>query len=110
MKERIHFDNYSKLDSRMWKILEAEKVKKTDKLLNLNVHTGIDDRTIVSGIAAHYAPEDIIGKTVLVLLNLAPRKIRGIESQGMILMAEDAEGTLSFLASEKDFGEGPTVA
>ena len=80
------------------------------KLLKLKVHTGIDERTIVSGIAAHYAPEEIIGKTVLVLLNLAPRKIRGIESQGMILMAENAEGALSFLASEKEFGEGPTVA
>jgi methionyl-tRNA synthetase len=73
------------------------------------VHTGIDERTIVSGIAEHYSPEEIIGKTVLVLLNLAPRKIRGIESQGMILMAENAEGELSFLSSEKEFGEGPTV-
>ena len=110
MKELINFDDFSKLDMRMGKILEAEKVENADKLLKLKVHTGIDERTIVSGIAAHYTPEEIIGKTVLVLLNLAPRKIRGIESQGMILMAEDAEGTLSFLASEKDFGEGPTVA
>jgi methionyl-tRNA synthetase len=110
MKDLINFDDFSKMDMRMGKILEAEKVENADKLLKLKVHTGIDERTIVSGIAAHYAPEDIIGKTVLVLLNLAPRKIRGIESQGMILMAENAEGTLSFLASEKDFGEGPTVA
>jgi methionyl-tRNA synthetase len=110
MKELINFDDFSKLDMRMGKILEAEKVENADKLLKLKVHTGIDERTIVSGIAAYYTPEEIIGKTVLVLLNLAPRKIRGIESQGMILMAEDAEGTLSFLASEKDFGEGPTVA
>ena len=110
MKELINFDDFSKLDMRMGKILEAEKVENADKLLKLKVLTGIDERTIVSGIAAHYTPEEIIGKTVLVLLNLAPRKIRGIESQGMILMAEDAEGTLSFLASEKDFGEGPTVA
>jgi methionyl-tRNA synthetase len=110
MKDLINFDDFSKMDMRMGKILAAEKVENADKLLKLKVHTGIDERTIVSGIAAHYAPEDIIGKTVLVLLNLAPRKIRGIESQGMILMAENAEGTLSFLASEKDFGEGPTVA
>jgi methionyl-tRNA synthetase len=110
MKDLINFDDFSKMDLRMGKILEAEKVENADKLLKLKVHTGIDERTIVSGIAAHYAPEDIIGKTVLVLLNLAPRKIRGIESQGMILMAENAEGALSFLASEKDFGEGPTVA
>jgi methionyl-tRNA synthetase len=109
MKDLINFDDFSKMDLRMGKILEAEKVENVDKLLKLKVHTGIDERTIVSGIAAHYAPEDIIGKTVLVLLNLAPRKIRGIESQGMILMAENAEGELSFLSSEKEFGEGPTV-
>ena len=110
MKDLINFDDFSKMDLRMGKILSAEKVEKADKLLKLQVHTGIDERTIVSGIAEHYSPEEIIGKTVLVLLNLAPRKIRGIESQGMILMAENAEGALSFLASEKDFGEGPTVA
>ncbi|MFM6934199.1 MAG: methionine--tRNA ligase [Flavobacteriales bacterium] len=110
MKDLINFDDFGKLDMRMGKILAAEKVENADKLLKLNVHTGIDARTIVSGIAAHYSPEEIIGKTVLVLLNLAPRKIRGIESQGMILMAENAEGALSFLSSEKEFGEGPTVA
>jgi methionyl-tRNA synthetase len=109
MKELINFEDFTKMDMRMGKIISAEKVEKADKLLKLQVHTGIDERTIVSGIAEHYSPEEIIGKTVLVLLNLAPRKIRGIESQGMILMAEDAEGSLSFLASEKEFGEGPTV-
>ena len=109
MKELINFDDFSKMDMRMGKILSAEKVENADKLLKLQVHTGIDERTIVSGIAEHYSPEEIVGKTVLVLLNLAPRKIRGIESQGMILMAEDASGALSFLASEKEFGEGPTV-
>jgi methionyl-tRNA synthetase len=97
------------MDLRMGTILAAQKVEKADKLLQLTVDTGIDQRTIVSGIAEHYAPEDIIGKTVLVLLNLEPRKIRGIESQGMILMAENEEGQLSFLASEKEFGPGPTV-
>ena len=109
MKELINFDDFSKMDMRMGKILSAEKVENADKLLKLQVQTGIDERTIVSGIAEHYSPEEIVGKTVLVLLNLAPRKIRGIESQGMILMAEDASGALSFLASEKEFGEGPTV-
>ena len=109
MKDAIAFDDFTKMDLRMGTILAAQKVEKADKLLQLTVDTGIDQRTIVSGIAEHYAPEDIIGKTVLVLLNLEPRKIRGIESQGMILMAENEEGKLSFLASEKEFGPGPTV-
>lgn len=109
MKDAIAFDDFTKMDLRMGTILSAQKVEKADKLLQLTVDTGIDHRTIVSGIAEHYAPEDIIGKTVLVLLNLEPRKIRGIESQGMILMAENEEGKLSFLASEKEFGAGPTV-
>jgi methionyl-tRNA synthetase len=109
MKDAIAFDDFTKMDLRMGTILAAQKVEKADKLLQLTVDTGIDQRTIVSGIAEHYAPADIIGKTVLVLLNLEPRKIRGIESQGMILMAENEEGKLSFLASEKEFGAGPTV-
>ena len=109
MKDAIAFDDFTKMDLRMGTILAAQKVEKADKLLQLTVDTGIDQRTIVSGIAEHYDPADIIGKTVLVLLNLEPRKIRGIESQGMILMAENEEGKLSFLASEKEFGAGPTV-
>ncbi len=109
MKDAIAFDDFTKMDLRMGTILSAQKVEKADKLLQLTVDTGIDHRTIVSGIAEHYAPEDIIGKTVLVLLNLEPRKIRGIESQGMILMAENEEGKLSFLSSEKEFGAGPSV-
>jgi methionyl-tRNA synthetase len=109
MKEMINFDDFSKLDLRLGTISHAEKVEKADKLLKLTVSTGIDERTIVSGIAEHYKPEEVIGKTVLVLLNLEPRKIRGIESQGMILMAENEEGTLSFLAPEKAFEAGPTV-
>lgn len=109
MKDAIAFDDFYKMDLRMGTILNAQKVEKADKLLQLTVDTGLDHRTIVSGIAEHYAPEEIIGKTVLVLLNLEPRKIRGIESQGMILMAENEDGKLSFLASEKEFGAGPTV-
>ncbi len=109
-KPSVEFDDFTKLDIRLGTILEAEKVEKADKLLKLVVDTGIDKRTIVSGIAAHYKPEEIIGKTVQVLLNLAPRKIRGIESQGMILMAEDAEGNLSFMSPEKDFPAGGGVA
>lgn len=109
MKDAISFDEFIKLDMRLATIKHAEKVEKADKLLKLTVVTGIDERTIVSGIAEHYSPEEIIGKTVLVLLNLEPRKIRGIESQGMVLMAEDEAGTLSFLAPEKAFEAGPTV-
>jgi methionyl-tRNA synthetase len=108
-KEEIAFDDFTKLDIRLGKILDAEKVEKADKLLKLTVDTGIDKRTIVSGIAEHYSPEQVVGKTVQVLLNLAPRKIRGIESQGMILMAEDAEGNLSFMVPEKEFGAGGGV-
>jgi len=108
-KEAIQFDDFTKLDIRLGTILEAKKVEKADKLLKLLVDTGIDKRTIVSGIAEHYKPEDIVGKTVQVLLNLEPRKIRGIESQGMILMAEDAEGNLSFMIPEKGFDAGGGV-
>jgi len=109
VKETISFDDFSKLDMRLGTIVQAEKVEKADKLLKLTVKTGADERTIVSGIAEHYQPEAVIGKTVLVLLNLAPRKIRGIESQGMILMAENEAGELSFLSPEKAFNAGSDV-
>ena len=108
-KDETSFDDFVKMDIRLGKILEAEKVKKADKLLKLLVDTGIDKRTIVSGIAQHYSPEEVIGKTVTVLMNLAPRKIRGVESQGMILMAEDPEGNLSFVSPEKAFDQGAEV-
>lgn len=110
MKDLISFDDFSKIDLRLGKVLQAQKVENTDKLLQLTVDTGIDTRTIVSGIAMHYNPEEMIGKTVVVLMNLAPRKIKGIESQGMLLMAEDADGKLSSLLSEKDFGPGPSIS
>ena len=109
MKDSISFDEFTKIDMRLATIVHAEKVEMADKLLKLIVKTGIDERTIVSGIAENYSPDDIIGKTVLVLLNLEPRKIRGIESQGMVLMAENEEGTLSFLSPEKAFDAGPIV-
>ena len=108
-KDTIDFEDFTKLDIRLGTILEAEKVEKADKLLKLLIDTGIDKRTVVSGIAEHYSPEEVIGKTVQILLNLAPRKIRGIESQGMILMAEDAEGKLSFMTPEKGFEAGGSV-
>lgn len=93
-KDNVSFDDFSKMDIRVGTILEAEKVAKTTKLMKLLVDTGIDKRTIVSGIAEHFAPEDVIGKQVSVLVNLEPRKIKGIESQGMILLAEDLTGKL----------------
>lgn len=108
-KETIEFDDFSKLDIRLGTIISAEKVKKADKLLKMVVDTGIDQRTVVSGIAEHYQPEEVIGKTVQILLNLAPRKIRGVESQGMILMAENEKGELSFMSAEKSFDRGGSV-
>ncbi len=108
-KEAVSFEDFSKMDIRIGEILEAERVPKADKLLKLVVNTGLDKRTIVSGIAEHFAPEDVIGKKVSVLLNLAPRKIRGVESQGMILMAENEEGKLSFVSPSEGFGPGSEV-
>lgn len=108
-KAEISFDDFMKIDLRTGIILEAEKVPKTQKLLKLLVDTGIDKRTIVSGIAESYQAENIIGKKVSVLVNLAPRKIRGIESQGMILMAENSKGELSFISCEKNFSAGFSV-
>lgn len=108
-KEPVEFDDFAKMDIRLGTILSAEKVEKADKLLKLVVDTGLDQRTVVSGIAEHYKPEEIVGKTVQILLNLAPRKIRGIESQGMILMAENENGELSFMIPEKGFEKGGGV-
>lgn len=96
-KETVQFEDFTSMDLRVGTILEAEKMPKTKKLLVLKVDTGIDVRTIVSGIAESFKPEDIIGKQVTVLVNLAPRKLRGVESQGMILMTEDANGNLVFV-------------
>ena len=96
-KELISYDDFAKMDIRIGTILEAEKMPKADKLLILKVDTGIDQRTIVSGIAQSFAPEEIIGKKVTVLVNLAPRKLRGVESQGMILMVDNSEGKYTFI-------------
>lgn len=96
-KDEITWEDFSKLDIRVGTILEAEKMAKTKKLLVLKVDTGIDTRTIVSGIAESFSPEEVIGKKVIVLVNLAPRALRGVESQGMILMTEDQSGNLVFV-------------
>jgi methionyl-tRNA synthetase len=109
VKDLINFDDFSKMDLRVGTIMTAEKMPKTNKLLILSVDVGVDRRTVVSGIAEHYKPEDIVGQKVCVLLNLEPRKIRGTLSQGMILMAEDDEGKLSFLAPDAAIPSGATV-
>ena len=101
-KETITYEDFAKLDIRVGTILEAEKMPKADKLLVLKVDTGIDVRTIVSGIAQSFKPEDIVGKKVTVLVNLAPRKLRGVESQGMILMTENSDNKLVFVNPDED--------
>ncbi len=108
-KKNISFEDFSAMDIRVGTIIEAEKVAKTKKLLKLTIDTGIDKRTIVSGIAEYYSPENIIGKQVSVLVNLAPKNLKGIESQGMILMAENADGELAFVSTEKQFKNGSTI-
>ena len=108
-KEECSYDDFQKMDIRVSTILEAEKVAKTKKLLKLTVDTGIDKRTIVSGIAEYFTPEELIGRQVLVLVNLAPRELKGIESKGMILMAEDASGKLELLAPEHKTNNGAIV-
>ncbi len=108
-KKNITFDQFTTMDIRVGKILAAEKVAKTKKLLKLQVDTGIDQRTIVSGIAEYFEPDQIVGKNISVLVNLEPREIKGILSQGMILMAENSEGKLSFVAPTEDFPSGSVV-
>ncbi len=109
-KEEIVFDDFTKLDMRVGTILEAEKVPKSKKLLKLKVDTGIDTRTVLSGIAQHYDADAIIGKQVTILINLAPRKIMGELSQGMILMAEDSEGKLSFISPNINVNSGSAIS
>ncbi|MEL6142077.1 MAG: methionine--tRNA ligase subunit beta, partial [Bacteroidota bacterium] len=108
-KEEINFDDFTKLDLRTATITEAAPIKKADKLLQLTVDLGNETRTVVSGIAKHYKPEEIIGKQVVLVTNLAPRKMRGVLSQGMILMAEDGEGKLAFVSPPGGFDNGWVV-
>lgn len=108
-KTTVSYDDFCKMDIRTATILEAEKVPKTTKLLKLTLDTGLDKRTVVSGIAEYFSPENIIGKKVVMLANLEPRKIKGIESKGMILMAENPDGTLRFVMPEDSSINGATV-
>ena len=109
-KEEIVFDDFMKMDMRVGTILEAAEVPKSKKLLKLKVDTGVDQRTVLSGIAQHFQADEIIGKQVTILINLAPRKIMGEESQGMILMAEDKEGNLRFIQPSEAVNPGSTIS
>ena len=109
-KEIATFEDFTKMDLRVGTIIEAEKMPKTKKLMVLKIDTGIDKRTVVSGIAEHFKAEEIIGRKVTVLVNLAPRKLRGVESEGMILMTENAEGKLIFVnPDEEGVKSGTTI-
>ncbi|MCK5730091.1 MAG: methionine--tRNA ligase subunit beta, partial [Draconibacterium sp.] len=108
-KENIEFDDFGKMDIRVGTIIEAEKVAKTKKLLKILIDTGIDKRVVVSGIAEYYKPEDLVGKQVSVLVNLATKKLRGIESQGMILCAENADGSLSIVEPDSKVKNGSEI-
>ena len=110
VKPTIVFEDFAKIDLKVGTILSAEKVEKADKLLKLEVDLGFEKRTIVSGIALHFEPAAIVGKQVVVVVNLAPRKMRGIESNGMILMAEDAAGKLHFVSPENAIEGGSGVS
>jgi methionyl-tRNA synthetase len=110
LKPEIVFDDFAKIDLRVGTIVSAEKVEKADKLLKLSVDLGFETRTIVSGIALHFKPEEVVGKQVTVVVNLAPRKMRGIESNGMILMAEDNHGKLHFVNPESEINAGAGVS
>ncbi|MBL7845287.1 MAG: methionine--tRNA ligase [Cyclobacteriaceae bacterium] len=110
LKPEITIDDFSKLDIRVGKVLEAERMEKSNKLLKLKVDTGIDQRTVLSGIALHYTPEEMVGKQVTLIANLAPRKMMGIESQGMILMAEDTDGKLRLIFPSEIVTPGSTVS
>ncbi|HZI68713.1 MAG TPA: methionine--tRNA ligase subunit beta, partial [Hanamia sp.] len=110
LKPEIVYDDFAKIDLKVGTIVSAKKVEKADKLLQLTIDLGFEKRTILSGIAQHFSPEEIEGKQVVVVANLAPRKMRGIESNGMILMAEDKEGKLHFVKPESVIGNGSGVS
>jgi methionyl-tRNA synthetase len=109
LKPEIVIDDFAKLDIRVGKVLAAEKMEKSDKLLKLTIDTGVDQRTVLSGIAKHYTPEEMVGKQVTLIANLAPRKMMGIESQGMVLMAEDANGKLRLLQPNEPVNPGSVI-
>lgn len=109
-KPEIVYDDFAKLELKAGTVTACEKVAKADKLLKLEIDLGTEKRTIVSGIALHYTPEEMVGKQVVVVTNLAPRKMKGIESQGMILTAEDADGKLQLLKPENAVTPGSSIS
>ena len=108
-KPECSFEQFESMDIRTATVLEAERVPKTDKLLKLTIDTGIDKRTIVSGIAEYYTPEQMLGKQICILANLAPRKIKGIESKGMILMARQGDGKMRFITPQEALANGAQI-
>jgi len=109
-KDATTFDNFTQMDLRVAEVVDCIPVKKADKLLQLTVDTGMDTRTVVSGIAEHFKPEDVIGRKVVLLANLESRKIRGVESQGMVLMASTSDGGLRFITPEEGVGPGDVIS
>ena len=109
IRENIEFDDFMKLDIRVGTVLECTKVPKADKLLQFRIDDGLEKRTIVSGIAQHYKPEDLVGKQVCFIANLAPRKLKGIESQGMILSALNYDESLSVITVDREVKPGSEV-
>ena len=109
-KNIIEFDDFTKVDLRVGTEIEAENIPKSDKLLKLKVDTGLDQRTILSGISKYYSPDEIINKKVMVLINLKPRKMMGFESEGMLLLADDGDGNLSLMQPDSDISDGAVVA
>ena len=109
-KNIIEFDDFTKVDLRVGTVIEAENIPKSDKLLKLKVDTGLDQRTILSGISKYYSPDEILNKKVMVLINLKPRKMMGYESEGMLLLADDGDGNLSLMQPDSDISDGAVVA
>jgi len=108
-KENISYEQFAAMDIRIGTVLEAELVPKTSKLMKLKIDTGFDQRTVVSGIAEYFRPEEVVGRQVSILVNLEPRTLRGIESQGMILMAENTDGKLEFVLPSQPLANGSQV-
>ena len=109
IKDTIAFEEFAKLDIRVVTVLEAERMKKSKKMLKLSVDTGKGIKTVLSGVSEYYTPEALIGKQVTMLINLAPRKMMGIESEGMILMAEDLDGTLRIVGPDQSTNPGSII-
>ena len=109
-KDQTTFDNFTSMDLRVATVTECIPVEKTKKLLQLTVDTGLDIRTVVSGIAEHFTPEEVVGRKVVLLANLAPRNIRGVESQGMVLMASTDDGKLRFITPEEGVNSGDIIS